>query len=110
MARVARHRRRALVAPFARLGADPRGREPWTAGRAEAVCLDGRDDDTPGKRCECVIRGMERLADVLAVMRSVGHLPNGRPCVVGQVTLSGKVIGPSKNDPPGTPGAVGSLT
>jgi hypothetical protein len=89
----------ALVAPFARLGADPRGREPWPAGRAEAVCLDGRADDTPGKRCECGIRGMERLADVLAVMRSVGHLPNGRPCAVGKVELSGKVIGPSRADP-----------
>ncbi len=89
-----------LVAPFARLGADRRGRAPFPAGRAEAVCLDGRADEVPGKRCECGFRGMERLADVLSVMRSVHLLPSPPyPCAVGTVELSGKVTGPSKNDP-----------
>jgi hypothetical protein len=43
---------------------------------------------------------MERLADVLSVMSSVHLLPTPPyPCAVGTVELSGKVTGPSKNDP-----------
>ncbi len=92
-----------LVAPFAQYGSDLRGLAPWPrTGSLVAVCLwPGRDHAVPAAGCECGVRGMERLDELLEVMARARLLFTA-PSVVGTVALSGRVLGPSAADPPRT--------
>jgi hypothetical protein len=92
-----------LLYPFVSHSPLPGGRTAWVRGINIAQCIGG-DHEAPQVGCECGYRAMPDREHLLITLGAMGPPPAATLRslgAIGQVRLSGTILGPSANDPGG---------